>query len=201
MKLLLAIVVTFILLIPLSSYSQVFIRGDINDDGDVDIEDLCALQCLRFGACNIEGTDCDSAEIRCVLAADINDDGVVSLVDVTYMTGFLFQSGSQPPPPYPDCGEDPTNPQAGDDCCSFIGCCEDWGLPGDANSDNFVDLLDVFHAIDYVYTGWYGIPHNPDWCNDLLNADGIGIIDLLDILHIIAHVYEGEYGIPPNVCP
>lgn len=87
------------------------------------------------------------------------------------------------------------------DTGSIGNCCEDWGTPGDANSDGEVNLLDILFQIDYVYTGNYGEPPNPDGCDELLDVNADNIINLLDILHLIEHVYMGDFGDPPNQCP
>jgi hypothetical protein len=79
-------------------------------------------------------------------------------------------------------------------------CCEAWGLPGDANSDDFLDLLDILHIIEYVYNPPYGSPENPIGCNDLLDADGSGFVDLLDILTLIGNIYDNPPTATP-VCP
>ena len=80
-------------------------------------------------------------------------------------------------------------------------CCLHHGLPGDANSDGSINLLDILFQISYVYDGEFGDPPNPDGCDALLDVNGDDAINLLDILHLISHVYDGEFGEPPNTCP
>ncbi|MGB2982132.1 MAG: dockerin type I repeat-containing protein [Candidatus Zixiibacteriota bacterium] len=73
---------------------QQFIRGDVDEDGDVDVQDIAA--------CSMGGP------FACDDAADVNDDGVINLPDCDYLIEFLYNQGPPPPPPYPDCGVDPT---------------------------------------------------------------------------------------------
>ena len=45
----------------------------------------------------------------CDDAADVNDSGSLNLADVIHLLQYLFVPGSAPPPPpFPDCGADPT---------------------------------------------------------------------------------------------
>ena len=116
-----------VFMLPITSFGQQFIRGDLDGDGDVDVDDLCILQCVSFGACSITGADCASVSLVCELAADINDNGLAGgeFSDVLYLYNFVNGTGPAPPPPYPDCGEDPTDPQPGEDCCGGGGnCCQ-----------------------------------------------------------------------------
>mgnify|MGYP007107459936 FL=1 len=75
-----------------------FIRGDINQDGSINIADpIRALEALFVG----NPTTCNAAE-------DLNDDGNVNIGDPIYQLGSLFSMGDPPPPPFPGCGLDPT---------------------------------------------------------------------------------------------
>jgi len=78
--------------------NPLFIRGDGNGDGGIDIGDaVYGLTYLFSGG-----------ESRCQDAQDTNDDGAIDVADPIALLGLLF-SGSEPPPaPFPDCGEDPT---------------------------------------------------------------------------------------------
>ena len=72
-----------------------FLRGDSNDDGEVDIADaLCTLEWLFLG----------SKAPRCIAAANTNGDEAVDIADVVYSLWFSFLGGPPPVPPYPDCG-------------------------------------------------------------------------------------------------
>lgn len=76
-----------------------FIRGDVNQDGKHDLAD--AIQALSFLFTNLS--------ITCQATVDINDDGQLNLSDPISLLTFLFDDeATPPPPPFPDCGSDPT---------------------------------------------------------------------------------------------
>ncbi len=85
------------------------------------------------------------------------------------------------------------------DACE-ANCCLAHGIPGDANSDGLVNLLDILFAISYVYDDPYGDPPNPDGCDALLDANGDHAVNLIDILRLIACIYDTPPGETP-VCP
>ena len=75
----------------------VFIRGDFNMDGQVDISDPVALlQHLYLGN---PGT--------CLDAGDVNDNEVLDITDAIRILAFLFQQGQVPAAPFPVAGIDP----------------------------------------------------------------------------------------------
>lgn len=86
-------------------------------------------------------------------------------------------------------------------------CCLDWGIPGDANDDLAINLLDILNIIAYVYQEPIGEPSNPHGCDALLDCNGDGMsvdnptINLLDILALIEHVYQDPIGNPALCCP
>jgi hypothetical protein len=74
-------------------------RSDANNDRFTDISDpMYTLSALFLGG---RPPDCQDT-------ADSNDDGTVDIADPIYTLQFLFTAGPPPPPPYPDCGVDPT---------------------------------------------------------------------------------------------
>ncbi len=85
---------------------QEFIRGDVNEDGLINIQDYAA--CL-----NGPPFSCDDA-------ADVNDDGVLDNLDCDYLYNYLYLMGPPPPPPFPDCGLDPTPDALG--CTDYPEC-------------------------------------------------------------------------------
>ena len=90
--------------------ADVFIRGDANLDGKVDLADAIAiLDCLFLG----QGC------VDCADASDANDDGAVNIGDPIHWLTFAFLGGSQPPPPYPSAGVDPSGDLLG--CASGLG--------------------------------------------------------------------------------
>jgi hypothetical protein len=82
---------------------QQFVRGDVNEDGTVDLVDVAA--CAAGGPFS-----CDDA-------ADVNDDGVLDANDCSYLSAYLTATGPRPPSPFPNCGIDPTPDALG--CADF----------------------------------------------------------------------------------
>ena len=80
-----------------------FVRGDVNDDGSVNVADPLKLLVHLF-----QGVD-----INCRDAADLNDDGDVNVTDAMYGLAFLFQGGAAPSAPFPSADEDPTEDAEG----------------------------------------------------------------------------------------
>ncbi len=77
-----------------------FRRGDVNQDGTVQLADAVALLQRLFAA---------SEALACEDAADADDDGALNLSDAARILAFLFSAGAAPAPPGPvECGEDPT---------------------------------------------------------------------------------------------
>ncbi len=103
-----------------------FVRGDVNQDGTVDMGDAISIVSYLF----INGP-----RPRCLDAADINDDAylgtltAVNVADPLYLLRYLFVRGPCVPPPfrspsirYPmDCGLDPQLDD-GVDCESYDRC-------------------------------------------------------------------------------
>jgi hypothetical protein len=88
-----------------------FIRGDANADGKVDISDgVSILGYLFLGG----------SPPQCLDAADADDSGELVITDAIYVLNHLFVGGPAPPPPHPDCGEDPTDDPV--DCGAYEPC-------------------------------------------------------------------------------
>ena len=85
--------------------ATVFLRGDCNDDGSLDISDpINTLEMLFLG----------TFEITCDDACDSNDDGAVDIADVITTLGALFLGNAViPPPGFVECGMDPTPDEIG----------------------------------------------------------------------------------------
>jgi len=83
---------------------SLFVRGEVNGDGSVDISDaLTILTSLFLGF----------PRLVCEDAADTNDDGSLAISDAIYLLGYLFLGTERPPEPAPGqsplrCGTDPT---------------------------------------------------------------------------------------------
>jgi hypothetical protein len=73
----------------------VYLRGEVNGDGRVDISDAVVLLNILFGGGSVPApTPCDRA--------DTNSDGVVNIADATYLLNHLFSGGPPPAYPYPE---------------------------------------------------------------------------------------------------
>ncbi|MEM7235377.1 MAG: dockerin type I repeat-containing protein, partial [Planctomycetota bacterium] len=74
-------------------------RGDVNDDGNVDVSDAVSMFLWLFAGA--EAPDC-------LAAANTNGDGRHDLSDGIYVLAHLFRGGAEPPSPGPvDCGTAP----------------------------------------------------------------------------------------------
>lgn len=91
-----------------SAWAQAdFIRGDVNCDQVVDTADQnLLLQHLFMGH-----------PLPCMDAADINDNGAVTIPDFNLLAAYLT-GGAPPFPPFPTCGQDPTG-----DALTCQTCC------------------------------------------------------------------------------
>ena len=76
-----------------------FIRGDVNDDGVVDISDPVATGMFLF---------LKTLDLDCWKKADSDDNGVVELQDMVFTVNYLFLAGDVFPQPFPERGPDPT---------------------------------------------------------------------------------------------
>ncbi|MGE4632607.1 MAG: proprotein convertase P-domain-containing protein, partial [Planctomycetota bacterium] len=86
-------------LIPGFPPSPLMRRGDCNADGQLNIADaIAALSLLFLG----------SGDPPCADACDVNDDGQIDIADPVYQLDWLFGRRETLPPPYPNCGNDPT---------------------------------------------------------------------------------------------
>lgn len=74
--------------------AAMFIRGDANGDGLVDIGDAMFVLAYLVG----------TVSSSCPDPLDVNADGVLDLSDFTYLTHYLFQNGPEPFPPFPEPG-------------------------------------------------------------------------------------------------
>lgn len=75
-----------------------FIRGDANNDGSVNIGDAIAILDYLFSG----GT------ATCESAIDTNDDGSLNVADAIRVLGYLFSGSGDLPAPFPSCNGDPT---------------------------------------------------------------------------------------------
>lgn len=87
---------------------SMFIRGDTNGDGLVDVADAVFDLTYQFY----------SGPELCLLAHDTNDDEVIDISDPVYSLTYQFSGGPTPPEPFPECGPDPTP--------GSLGCSTPW---------------------------------------------------------------------------
>ena len=98
------------LYVPLSLYSpgtvvveanssRHFKRGDVNFDDRINTSDAVRVLGYLFG---------DEGELPCRDVADFDDNGTVSLVDVTSILAYVFRGDDPPAAPFPAPGLDPT---------------------------------------------------------------------------------------------
>ena len=97
--------------VTVESLAPEFVRGDINDDGSVDIADPISLLGHLFG-----GEDAPT----CPDTADANDDGQLDIADAIYILSYLFADAAPPPAPFDQCGPDPTEDEMVD--CVYTHC-------------------------------------------------------------------------------
>jgi len=76
-----------------------FVRGDVDGDGRIGVEDVYFLLSSLFG---------DSSELPCPDAADIDDDGRLTVADPIRLLGYLFGPAQLLPDPFPNPGIDET---------------------------------------------------------------------------------------------
>lgn len=79
---------------------EVFIRGDVNMDGQVDIADVIF---------HLDYTFLSGPLPVCMDAGDANDDGVSDISDAIFLLYWFFLDGPGPWFPFPNPGEDLTN--------------------------------------------------------------------------------------------
>ncbi len=72
-----------------------FVRGDLNDDLQLDVSDGIRLLLHLFRG----------LRISCPAAADVNDDVQVDVTDAIHVLNYLFKNGPPIPLPFPNCGE------------------------------------------------------------------------------------------------
>lgn len=88
-----------------------FSRADANGDGAFDIADPIRVLGFLFGG---------GPPLLCGDASDVNDDGGINIADAIYALAALFSMGTDPQPPFPGCGTDPTADGVG--CVYYVPC-------------------------------------------------------------------------------
>lgn len=83
---------------------DVFVRGDCNGDGSVDIADAVSNLIELFAG---------GPTVPCQDACDSDDDEARGLTDAIFLLRFLFTAGQDLPPPFPTAGTDPVGEALG----------------------------------------------------------------------------------------
>ena len=106
---------------PVTRRERVFVRGDGNSDGTIDLTDGIIPLLFLFS-----GGDAPA----CMDAADANDSGAIEITDAIILFSWLFTGGEAPVDPSPlssaysdsDCDKDPTRDLTG--CEQVSRVCE-----------------------------------------------------------------------------
>ena len=88
----------------------VFRRGDVNEDGELQIADPVSLLNFLFAS---------GVTIRCPDAADADDSGALDITDAVYSLSYQFLGGPEPKPPFPVWGAEEPDALA---CAEYAGC-------------------------------------------------------------------------------
>ena len=86
-----------------------YIRGDCNDDGEVDLTDAIEIIEIYFG--DLDPSPCESA-------CDASGDLLPTVLDPLVILLYLFEDSLPPPEPFPDCGRSDDF----DDCEGHTSC-------------------------------------------------------------------------------
>jgi len=163
-----------------------FTRGDVNCDGVIDTADVSKLSAHLF----------QSLPLPCEDAGDFDDDGWLMIFDMTALTSFVTMGGAAPPPPYPDCGPDPTADAlgCGTNCCGGGGACP-ISMPGDCNEDEVINSGDVIAMVNYVFKA--GLAPLP--CEATGDANCSGQVTSADIIWMVGYVFKSQEP-PCDIC-
>ena len=74
-----------------------FRRGDVNDDGAINLSDASSILGALF---------LGDSQPSCEAASDTNGDNTVEIGDAVFLFNYLFVSGDSPAAPFPTCGVD-----------------------------------------------------------------------------------------------
>jgi hypothetical protein len=95
-----------------------FKRGDVNADERLNIADTICILAYLFNPNDVE---CSHKVQSCYDAADVNDDGNINIADPIDILIHLFVGGVPLPPPFGECGSDPTGDIL---TCESFGPCQ-----------------------------------------------------------------------------
>ena len=90
-----------------------FLRGDANGDGAIDVADAVRILNVLF---------LGEAVGSCPAALDFNGDSDTDIADAISSLSYLFSDGAPPVAPHPECGTVPGQPADPAVCSGFSGC-------------------------------------------------------------------------------
>ena len=114
-----------------TSADQQFVRGDANQDYQVDEADAYFIMDYLLGG---------GPSPECMDSADADDSGTVDISDATFILNYKFLGTAPPPPPFPDCGPDPTEDSLR---CDKYDLCPGSSIPVWPQDTKWVQLPDV----------------------------------------------------------
>jgi hypothetical protein len=105
-----------------------FLRGDVDQDGQVSIRDAEALLKWIYAI---------GPEPSCLKSADVNDDGEVGPDDALQLINYTAHARTPPATPFPLCGEDSEKIARGKDlgCNSYDACVQEEEEEEEENQD------------------------------------------------------------------
>ncbi len=150
-------------------------QADANGDGQVDASDAVTM----INLLNVD--DCAAARL-----GDVDDNNLVTLVDVNYLLNYLFLNG---PPPTP-C-DDPADANFDGtlslgDAVAITQILDCPGVHGDGNSDERINLADALIVTKYLF-----VPGSPEPfpCPLASDFNGDGRVDIADMIGIFDYIY------------
>ncbi|MEM7232141.1 MAG: hypothetical protein AAF517_08210 [Planctomycetota bacterium] len=148
-----------------------FIRGEVNDDGAVDLSDAVNILDFLFQG---------GRAPRCRDRSDVNDDGETDLSDSIYLLSFLFLGGPPPRAPFPEAGEDPTqDDRAQCRLTNEVVTVTRFVRTGDFDGDGQLTLTDGVSLLNYLFLG------GPEpYCADAIDANDDGVLSTADICSV-----------------
>ncbi|TSC75620.1 MAG: Regulator of chromosome condensation [Parcubacteria group bacterium Gr01-1014_31] len=158
--------------------TALYIRGDANGSGGLDISDTARILDYLVGR----------ASIACLDAADVNDDGQITDADADAIQGYLFL-GTHPAPraPFPTRGADPTADQLGCTHVPFrLTPPAVTFLRGDADGSGRIDQADTLRILNY----FNGIGPAPT-CLDAADVDDDGWVSPFDAARLQRWLFLG----------
>jgi len=139
----------FVAASPGLAQTETFVRGDCNGGGDLSDAVTDAVHLLAF-------LFVGGVEPQCLDACDANDDGSTDLSDALYRLSFSFNGGPAPPPPFPECGPDPTSDAL---ACALPPCVTGGDLP--ALFGHFLASVEISLDGDQVVLRTDDVPNHP----------------------------------------